>query len=1191
MMTRYFWCIRFHEMPEPGPATATSLHMQLTKRILGSLTLVAVCMVASQPAGATSLLLDFGPTLATGTDRLLDPGHYTGIVPASELAWNRISGDTNTLYYGDGVLATGVTLNLGRSTAVGPVGDDTINFNDNGFTVNALGTAINTGVYAGTSPVKDGIFGGAGGTNNLALGLRVDGLPAGTYRIVMHGRNSNAAGIASLLWYATNGASATTYAFTNNDPNVLLVNSTPAITSGFLDGDGIAILIVTISAGESLYVASEGTILGSEMRGFFNAISISSGTADLPAKATAHPANRTVMETATATFTADGWGSPAVFKQWRLNGTNNLTDGPNITGANSNRLTLRNVTPAMAGNYSLFVSNYLGTDVSSNALLTVTPVLNTEQMTNIWSLSPGDRPYVSTANTERGIAFNNLTTNLLLASRTPSNQIVVLDAATGADKHLMNLSGVVDGTLPLNMVGVGDDGVVYAANLTTSATSPSYKIYRWADDAPSTTSVPVFIGDPGLGVQSNLRWGDNMAVRGAGANTQILIAPGSGTNVVLLRTMSGLDFQTEIAPAVIAVSGVPTAFGAVTLGVAFGPGTNTFWAKAGGGALYLIQFDLNSNTASVIQTYPGTLISASVRGIGVDPSQKFLGGVAVEAPNDNARIYDISNLTTGPVLRDQEAFATQNANANGTAFTTFGMNFMFALDSNNGVKAFALNTNYVPPSVSIVTHPADRAVMEGATATFTAIAASAQPLVYQWRFNGTNLSNGGNISGVNTNTLIISNVGSNAAGTYSLFVSNAFGTATSSNATLTVLPTFNTAQMTNIWNLQPGERNYIGTNTSTERGLAYNSATTNLLLVSRLPADPALVVLDATTGAEKHFMDTAGIPPTVAGVSLGLNTVGAADDGVVFGGSVTVNATTTPLFIYRWDSDAAAAARTTAFDGDPMESFQPGQGWGDTMTVRGSGANTQILLPPRSGTNVVLLRSSSGLDFKNEIPPAVIAVSGVPSAFAQAGVAFGPGTNTFWAKTVNNALYLIQFDVSSNPGTGTVLQVYSNSVPGNLRAISVNSSQKFLAGIALDAWVNVRLYEISDLNAGPILRDQEAFATSNPNVTVGGTGATAFGGNYVFALDSNNGIKAFLINTNFIPPLSPFPITSVSQSGGSVIITWASSNGRTYQVQSRDSLSTGTWGNIGGPITATGSSTSFTNIMSSDTRFYRVGGQ
>ena len=161
------------------------------KRILQILFAACLCSIISfaPQVRATSLLLDFGPTAATGADALRDPGHATGVVPSGEVAWNRIVGDTNTLYYGDGTAATGVTLDLGRSSAVGPVGDDNINFSDNGFSVNALGTAINTGVYVGTSPVKDGIFGGAGGTNNIALGLRVNGLPAGTYRIVVHGRN------------------------------------------------------------------------------------------------------------------------------------------------------------------------------------------------------------------------------------------------------------------------------------------------------------------------------------------------------------------------------------------------------------------------------------------------------------------------------------------------------------------------------------------------------------------------------------------------------------------------------------------------------------------------------------------------------------------------------------------------------------------------------------------------------------------------------------------------------------------------------------------------------------------------------------------------------------------------------------------------------------------------------------------
>jgi hypothetical protein len=157
-----------------------------------------------------------------------------------------------------------------------------------------------------------------------------------------------------------------------------------------------------------------------------------------------------------------------------------------------------------------------------------------------------------------------------------------------------------------------------------------------------------------------------------------------------------------------------------------------------------------------------------------------------------------------------------------------------------------------------------------------------------------------------------------------------------------------------------------------------------------------------------------------------------------------------------------------------------------------------------------------------------------------------------------------------------------------LRGISTGLNQRFLAGIALELSHNVQLYELPDLAAGPILRDQEVFATLNPNITTGGTGATAFGGNYLFALDTNNGLKAFLIDPDYVPPVTDFSITSVTQIGGSVILTWQSSAGQNYQVQERDSLATGAWSNIGGIITASGATTSFTNAISGASKFFRV---
>ena len=1148
---------------------------------------LALMLLTPDAAHAKALLLDFGPTATLAADATKDPAHAIGAVPAGEITWNTITADTNTLFYSDGTAATGITLDLGRSTA----GVDTINFSDNGFSVSALGSAVNGGVYSGTSPVKDGIFGGSGGVNNLALGMRVNGLPAGTYTLYVHGRNTSTALIASLLFYATNGPNATTYSFNTNGALAFLTNSAPPNTNSFVQGDNFGVLTATLAAGESLFVASEGAV-AAEMRGFFNAITIYFGTPVLPAKVIGQPASKSVYEGVTVNFSASVAGSAPLTNQWHLNGTN-LTDGPNISGSTNNVLSLHPATVPMAGTYSLAVSNAGGYDFSSNATLAVTLPLNTDQMTNLWNLSPGQRPYLGTGGTERGLAFNPATSNLLLVSRLNADpSVVALDALTGAQKYFLDVTGIPGSTpgvsLGLNLIGVADDGAVYGAGVTISATSPPFYIYCWPDDSSNNPPAMVFAGDPAATVQPNLRWGDSIAVRGAGADTQILLAPGTGTNVVLLRTVSGLDFQTEIPPAVITVTGVGSGF--ARFGLAFGPGTNTFWAKTSGGSLYLIEFDLNSGTGAVLQAFSTLVVPAGVRGIGVDKTQKFLAGVMLESLGDNVRLYDVSDLVAGPLFRDQEVFVTQNPTTQGTAAIATGNNLLFALDENNGLKAFAINTSYVPPSVSIVAQPANRTAMEGATVIFSALAAGMQPIAYQWRLNGTNnLVDGPNVSGANTNVLTLRNITTNSAGNYSLYANNVFGSATSSNALLTVLPTFNTAQMTNLWNLLPGDRAYLGTN-STERGLAFNPATTNLLLVSRASADPSVVVLDAVTGAEKHFLDVTGIPGTTPNVSLGLSTIGVADDGVVFGASVAVNFISTTFYLYRWPDDSGANAPSAVFAGDPAAAVQPGLRWTDSLAVRGSGPSTQILISPGSGTNIALLRSTSGLDFQNEIPPAIIAVSGVPSGFAQTGLAFGPGTNTFWAKTPNNSLYLIQFDLNSS--TGAVLYAYAtNSVAASLRAISTGKNQSFLAGIALETSDNVRLYDISDLAVGPVLRDQEVFATFNLNNTVGGTGATAFGGDYLFALDTNNGLKAFLLNTNYIPSLSGFPITGIIESGGAVILTWQSVAGHAYHVQTNSSLVSANWTDLSGAITAAGATTSYTNLISAPAKFYRVRGQ
>src|SRR5262249_3317548 len=118
------------------------------------------------------------------------------------------------------------------------------------------------------------------------------------------------------------------------------------------------------------------------------------------------------------------------------------------------------------------------------------------------------------------------------------------------------------------------------------------------------------------------------------------------------------------------------------------------------------------------------------------------------------------------------------------------------------------------------TQPANQTVRVGGTATFSVTAGGTQPLGYQWRFGATSLS------GATASSLILSNVQSSDAGTYSVVVSNAFGTATSSNATLTVNEAVCTnapAGMVSWWPAEGNGNDIAGSNPGTVTGISYSA--------------------------------------------------------------------------------------------------------------------------------------------------------------------------------------------------------------------------------------------------------------------------------------------------------------------------------------------------------------------------------
>lgn len=84
----------------------------------------------------------------------------------------------------------------------------------------------------------------------------------------------------------------------------------------------------------------------------------------------------------------------------------------------------------------------------------------------------------------------------------------------------------------------------------------------------------------------------------------------------------------------------------------------------------------------------------------------------------------------------------------------------------------------IPPSIT--TQPQSQTVNSGANVSFTVAASGTAPLTYQWRKGAVN------ISGATSATLSLTAVTTGDAGSYDVVVTNAYGSATSSAATLTV---------------------------------------------------------------------------------------------------------------------------------------------------------------------------------------------------------------------------------------------------------------------------------------------------------------------------------------------------------------------------------------------------------------------
>jgi len=143
------------------------------------------------------------------------------------------------------------------------------------------------------------------------------------------------------------------------------------------------------------------------------------------------------------------------------------------------------------------------------------------------------------------------------------------------------------------------------------------------------------------------------------------------------------------------------------------------------------------------------------------------------------RLVRVGNIFTGYRSTDGVNWTLHQSISNAIPNSAFvGLASCSHLDGAIGTATFDNVAIYTPPA--IVTQPSNQLVTAGANAQFNVVAASAQPLSYQWRFNDNT------IAGETNFTFLLTSAQLANAGGYSVVITNYLGAVTSTVAQLTV---------------------------------------------------------------------------------------------------------------------------------------------------------------------------------------------------------------------------------------------------------------------------------------------------------------------------------------------------------------------------------------------------------------------
>jgi len=496
-----------------------------------------------------------------------------------------------------------------------------------------------------------------------------------------------------------------------------------------------------------------------------------------PPTFTTQPQGATVNAGSNVTFSASVTGTAPLNFQWSLNGTN-------LTGATNSTLALANVRPINAGNYAVTVANAYGLATSSNALLTVLTYPPTIVV----------QPASQTVT-----ADGNATLSVLAAGTAPLNYQWSFNGT--------NLTGAGGSSLTIADVQSFNAGAFQVTVSSIYGSAVSSNAVLTVLPAPPCDPPPSGIAD-WWPANSNA---DDIISGGVGT-----LEPGTGyTNGVVGQAFSfdgvnGCVMNDDTAP----LTYIQNAF------------TIEFWAypqksfnmlpEGGGlgtsGQSYAIFPDWGSS-AGANNGPAGVGVCVGTNGISVlAHTAGYLPSllsypvhitnwvhVAIVFTNKQPTLFlNGVNVHTGVASVATYVYPSKNLggsydSAAGYSFKYYGpykglldevsiYNRPLAAGEIQAIYAAGSGGKCTPSNIPVVTlEPTNETVAAGGTATFTFAASGLPQLTYQWSFNGTN------ISGATNTSLTLSNLQAASSGAYLATVANAYGSATTSVATLTVV--------------------------------------------------------------------------------------------------------------------------------------------------------------------------------------------------------------------------------------------------------------------------------------------------------------------------------------------------------------------------------------------------------------------